>query len=77
MSKTLTIGYGVLLPSIKEQVEAQGCSIPDEAAERFEAHRHALNILMFAELLPESQLDKGRERLHKRVIKAVALREEK
>lgn len=71
-NRSCRIGYGVLLPPIKEQLAEQGMYIEDEAhLDRYEKQRYAIQVLDFAELLPQSQLDKALAKLHKRVTKDV------
>ncbi|MFI8696736.1 hypothetical protein [Dietzia maris] len=65
----LRLGYGVLLPSIEEQLREQGIYI--DGAQNFEKQRKAINILIFAEILTDSEATKAFRRLHKHITAAV------
>ena len=72
-NKLFQIGYGPLLPPIKKQLAEYRLCIKDEKQlKRYEAQRHAVNILDIAGLLPNSQVKKTLEKLHKRVINDMA-----
>lgn len=70
MGKTVSIGYGIMIPPIKEQLEKQGLKFNEEKVAEFEAQRQCLLDLRFGLLdLPDSMYDKLLQRLHKVVMK--------
>lgn len=74
MAKTLKIELGVLAPPLYEQLNNQGLNYDCDTIQRFETDRRALNQLRIRELIPESQLTKGYQKLFKRITEHVKTR---
>lgn len=70
MSETVRIGYGVILPSIDEQLNAQGYMLTC-SSKPFELYREAINRLRLAQLITEGEADKAYARLQKRIVKSI------
>lgn len=65
-SITIKIGYGVLNPTINEQLIEQGYELSD--ADRFERYRTSIYALSFANILTDAQTQRALGRLHKQVM---------
>lgn len=72
----LKIGYGVILPTIHEQVMQQGFRVVSVSmAIRHEEFRKAINKLRLSQIMTESESDRAFARLHKRVTTNVEAKE--
>lgn len=69
MSEQIEIRMGALAPSLVEQLTPHGVS--QEAAERFERLSKAITGLRLADLLPDAQAKKCRDKLFKQIEKEV------
>lgn len=67
MSKQIEIRYGLLFPSIEEQIREQGFTLGEDS-EKCENIRKSIYVLMFNNIATDSQLDMMFKKLHKRVI---------
>lgn len=70
---TLGINYGIIFPTIAEQVDEQGFYFRDEKeAARVEQLRKEINDLRFSQIITDTEGDKAFKRLHKRISKGVS-----
>ena len=69
--REIGIGYGALMPSIKEQAEKQGYILDEKKAENFEKLRESISWLTFGGILTDSQINMAYQKLHKKVIKSL------
>jgi hypothetical protein len=60
-----------LVKPIKEQLAAQGITISEQDASRFERIADAIILLHLQDIIPDSTRDKAREKLMKRISKAI------
>lgn len=61
------IGFGILRPSIVQQLDEQGFNYDIERVDRFESDRKAINQLRFADVLIDSHADKCFGKLLKKI----------
>jgi hypothetical protein len=63
------IRFGAIAPPLSEQLK--GIHVGDQDLLRFQASADAIVQLYFDDLIPDSQVDKIRTKLGKRILKAV------
>jgi hypothetical protein len=69
--KTISVHFGALCPSIAEQLIEQGVvAIPDEI-NHFQGDADAITRLMFRGMLSDSQAHTARQKLLKKIVRAV------
>ena len=61
--KELRIGFGLMCPSIFKQIKDQGYKCDAKKCKHFDTLRESLTYIMFADLLPDSQLKKAHQKL--------------
>lgn len=65
---TLKLGYGPIMPPIEDQLKEQGLKFTDpQLSKTFQFYAHAINTLMFADVLTDGEVDKAQARLHKKI----------
>lgn len=69
MSKALELHYGIIHPTIEEQLREQGFYI--NGSQMFQKQREAINLLLFADVITDSESDRAFKRLHKHITDAV------
>lgn len=68
MEKEVKFSYGALSGTLEEQAGWQGVTLGDKA-ERLEAIRRSINMLMLHDILTDGEAERARKKLHKQVIK--------
>lgn len=69
---TVGIRYGCMAPKLSVQIRAQKMKFDKEEVAYFQKQVDALNLLRFADVLPDSAFDKAFGKLHKNVMKHIA-----
>ena len=65
---TISIEFGAMVPSIKQQLEKQGIDLPEPFATRFEEIAWSITFLHLQNIIPDSVRDKSREKLMKNIV---------
>lgn len=73
MEKELKIGFGVLLPTISQQLKKQNFKFDKEKAKHFEKLRFSINYLVFSDLLNDKERDNITKKLFSKIKTHVIL----
>lgn len=68
---TLTIEFGALVRSIKEQLKDQGIELPEEDTTRIEKIAYSIVFLHLQDIIPDSVRDNARRKLMKKIVQAI------
>ncbi len=72
-TKQIGLGFGVLSPTISEQLKKQGFKFDKEKIKHFQEEANAINTLRFGSgLLTDSMVNKIVPKLYKKVVAHVA-----
>jgi hypothetical protein len=73
MTKTISIGYGILCDPISKQIDDMGLTYNEKEIKGFEIELDAIQTLRFGSgLLTDSMYDKMLPKLHKKIVSHIA-----
>lgn len=70
-TKTISIGFGALAPTIAQQLKTQGFKYSTDTVKQFEKLRECITHLLFSDLLNDKMHDKIKQKLFTQIRRHV------
>lgn len=69
VEKTVGLSFGALGGTLAAQLKKQKVIFEEKQMKKFESCRHSITVLMFNDILTQSETKKAYDKLHKQIMK--------